>query len=469
MLPGGTGATPPGVVPDPPSGGGGAVTPGNGYMPADVAVLLKSADPDAPNAVIVAPPLAQNTAPTDLTALWADTTTSPATLKYWNTASSAWLPAALSIATAYSLLTAQTTLSTSPVGTVATVTVGNSALFTVGQPVAITDNTGAQALGVISSAIIGSAVPVTILAVSASVAAASGGYAFSPYNNATLCLCGQQGIPGPQGQGFNYRGAWAASSAYYAYDVVTYGGQAYEADHAFTSGSTFNPANWNVWSAAGANGARGSLWYEGSGAPGTIAGAANNDLYLNTATGDVYQYSAGAWGIVGNIKGAAGSNGHTPQTTLTAALTTAAGSNTLTVADGAAFAVGQTVVLASGANYAHFIITVAAATTITGTLAAQTGDAATGATFAIGSSVGVAGQQGAAGANAPGTFFDQPLTGTVTGTNTAFTLPRTPVNGYAINADGARWHLGTDYTYNSATLAVTCAVAPRQWITADIC
>lgn len=41
----------------------------------------------------------------------------------------------------------------------------------------------------------------------------------------------------------------------------------------------------------GAAGARGSLWYTGSGAPGSIAGQAVNDLYLDTATGNVWQLS----------------------------------------------------------------------------------------------------------------------------------------------------------------------------------
>lgn len=41
----------------------------------------------------------------------------------------------------------------------------------------------------------------------------------------------------------------------------------------------------------GSNGARGSLWFTGSGAPGTVTGSAVGDLYLDTATGNVYQLS----------------------------------------------------------------------------------------------------------------------------------------------------------------------------------
>ncbi len=77
-------------------------------------------------------------------------------------------------------------------------------------------------------------------------------------------LQGPPGIPGPvgavgaAGQGFNVRGAWAASTAYAPYDIVTNGGQTYLALTAFTSGAVFNPAMWNLWAAAGATGATGA-------------------------------------------------------------------------------------------------------------------------------------------------------------------------------------------------------------------
>lgn len=41
----------------------------------------------------------------------------------------------------------------------------------------------------------------------------------------------------------------------------------------------------------GSPGARGSLWYTGTGAPGTIAGAQAGDQYLDTASGNVYTFS----------------------------------------------------------------------------------------------------------------------------------------------------------------------------------
>jgi hypothetical protein len=58
----------------------------------------------------------------------------------------------------------------------------------------------------------------------------------------------------------------------------------------------------------GGGGTRGSLWYEGSGAPGSITGVLANDLYLDTATGNVWQYTT-SWANVGNIHGANGTNG----------------------------------------------------------------------------------------------------------------------------------------------------------------
>lgn len=41
----------------------------------------------------------------------------------------------------------------------------------------------------------------------------------------------------------------------------------------------------------GADGARGTKWYSGAGVPGSIAGSAPGDLYLDTADGSVYQLS----------------------------------------------------------------------------------------------------------------------------------------------------------------------------------
>lgn len=47
--------------------------------------------------------------------------------------------------------------------------------------------------------------------------------------------------------------------------------------------------------ATGATGTRGSLWNVGAGAPGTISGQINGDLYLNISNGDVYALVTGTW------------------------------------------------------------------------------------------------------------------------------------------------------------------------------
>lgn len=52
-----------------------------------------------------------------------------------------------------------------------------------------------------------------------------------------------------------------------------------------------NPGTPGTAGTNGTNGARGSLWYTGSGAPGTIAGALAGDQYLDTASGNVYTFS----------------------------------------------------------------------------------------------------------------------------------------------------------------------------------
>ena len=59
----------------------------------------------------------------------------------------------------------------------------------------------------------------------------------------------------------------------------------------------------------GATGQRGSIWYDGAGAPGTIAGALAGDQYLDTNTGNVYQYASGAWTKTTDIMGPQGAQG----------------------------------------------------------------------------------------------------------------------------------------------------------------
>lgn len=56
-------------------------------------------------------------------------------------------------------------------------------------------------------------------------------------------------------------------------------------------------------------GQRGSLWNSQSGAPTQIVGVNNNDQFLNTSTGDIYQFVGGVWQMTGNIRGPKGEQG----------------------------------------------------------------------------------------------------------------------------------------------------------------
>ena len=141
---------------------------------------------------------------------------------------------------------------------------------------------------------------------------------------------GEQGPPGPVGPAtFNPRGAWSAANAYAVSDVVTWGGSSYYATVAKTAGSApptgtsgdpgaddlATNAGWAHLAVQGAQGPqgvqgqpgsqgipgtpgnpgapgdpgpRGSKWFVGSGAPGTITGSLPGDQYLDQVTGDVY-------------------------------------------------------------------------------------------------------------------------------------------------------------------------------------
>ncbi|HJQ08017.1 MAG TPA: right-handed parallel beta-helix repeat-containing protein [Candidatus Saccharimonadales bacterium] len=63
-----------------------------------------------------------------------------------------------------------------------------------------------------------------------------------------IWICTAAGTPGTwkaaAAGSFNFRGAWQASTAYTAMDVVTEGGATYVADHDFTSGAVFNAGDW---------------------------------------------------------------------------------------------------------------------------------------------------------------------------------------------------------------------------------
>lgn len=61
----------------------------------------------------------------------------------------------------------------------------------------------------------------------------------------------------------------------------------------------------------GDTGTRGSMWRSGAGAPTFVAGDLDVDMYLDTATGDVYECDGANWSKIGSIKGAPGTGSGT--------------------------------------------------------------------------------------------------------------------------------------------------------------
>jgi hypothetical protein len=89
---------------------------------------------------------------------------------------------------------------------------------------------------------------------------------------------GDAGIAGSNGQGFTFRGAWVTGTAYHPFDVVTNGGQTYEASTSFTSAASFSAdaSNWNLWAQKGDTGATGTTGATGSQGPQGIQGNQGN-------------------------------------------------------------------------------------------------------------------------------------------------------------------------------------------------
>ncbi|MGH8123923.1 MAG: hypothetical protein ACREPT_14270, partial [Rudaea sp.] len=100
---------------------------------------------------------------------------------------------------------------------------------------------------------------------------------------------------------------------------------------------------------AGSAGANGATWRTGSGVPSNSLGV-DGDLYLRTATSDVYQRASGTYSIVANILGATGSTGATGPsgagylaTSATSLTTAGSGSKSFTTQSGLAYSVGARV------------------------------------------------------------------------------------------------------------------------------
>jgi hypothetical protein len=130
---------------------------------------------------------------------------------------------------------------------------------------------------------------------------------------------GIQGVPGPQGiQGVQGNpGVDGNTVLYGAIDPTAGVGVNGNFFINTTSHFLFGPKAGGAWPAGaslvgpqGIQGVRGTLWYEGAGAPGAISGVLAGDNYLNTTNGDVYSYSGSSWGSpVGNIRGPQGIQG----------------------------------------------------------------------------------------------------------------------------------------------------------------
>lgn len=97
--------------------------------------------------------------------------------------------------------------------------------------------------------------------------------------------------------------------------IFSNGVSASSASIADATGVVLSHEGSNVWRVAatvgsdrGAPGVPGSAWSQGTTAPSNANGN-NGDLYLNTATGDIYQKAAGAWGspiMTLNLSGGSG-------------------------------------------------------------------------------------------------------------------------------------------------------------------
>lgn len=83
----------------------------------------------------------------------------------------------------------------------------------------------------------------------------------------------------------------------------------YQVPASVIQGQTGPTGPTGVTGPTGPQGTRGSLWYFGSGSPATSLTPNDDDMYYDTASGDVYNYASSRWSVVGNIKGPTGSRG----------------------------------------------------------------------------------------------------------------------------------------------------------------
>lgn len=205
-----------------------------------------------------------------------------------------------------------------------------------------------------------------------------------------------------------------------------------------TSNGDYYTKSSNTWGLVGnlkgVAGTNGTVWYNGSGAPAAGVGS-NNDYYINTATGDYYQKQSGTWTLLGNLTGPAGSGGG------------GGGSSTVfgtTSRYQAVTTTGQGVTIISSASFK------------TGIAWSRTGTSMTFTDNNHGRSVG----ERAILRNVNVTGFDSLITAVTTNT---FTV--TCADTGATSGSAGAYSMGFTFAYNGAAGAYTggTVTAPANW------
>lgn len=105
-------------------------------------------------------------------------------------------------------------------------------------------------------------------------------------------LSGPQGLPGLKG------------------DTGSIGPQGLKGDNGVTGAQGTQGVQGPI-GLTGSQGQRGSVWSTGGSTPIYVAGETSGDTYLNTSTGDLYQFTGFTWVKNGNIQGPTGPTGPT--------------------------------------------------------------------------------------------------------------------------------------------------------------
>ena len=102
-----------------------------------------------------------------------------------------------------------------------------------------------------------------------------------------------------------FKGAWVSSTTYTVGQIVESAGSAYQCIATSLNQAPPNVTYWKLIVSKGATGTAGATWSNGSAAPDNGNGV-DGDFYLRTTNDDIYKKAGGVWSIVGNFKGATG-------------------------------------------------------------------------------------------------------------------------------------------------------------------